>query len=82
MKKIHFDTYPDEIAEALVELIARTPKGSDETEPDAQALTDCIYDLKYTAENPYNSDYWRELYRALSFLPNTVREWKEEEQNR
>lgn len=53
--------YPDEIAEAII------AAGNGHIEH-KEGITEALYQLKAMAENPYNSDYWRELYAALENL--------------
>lgn len=56
--------YPDEIAEAII-AAAYNPN---EEKPNKDELTEALYQLKAMAQNPYSSDYWRELYAALENL--------------
>lgn len=54
------EIYPEEIAQTLCKLA--------EDEPDEKTVQDCeeaIYQLAAIAENPYNSDYYRTLYKVL-----------------
>ena len=54
------EIYPDEIAQTLCNIASENP--------DEQTVKDCeeaIYQLAAIAENPYNSDYYRTLYRVL-----------------
>lgn len=54
------EIYPDEIAQTLCNLASENP--------DEQTVNDCeeaIYQLAAIAENPYNSDYYRTLYKVL-----------------
>lgn len=39
---------------------------------DKDKLNDAIYNLKATADNPYNSDYHRDLYYALVLIADKV----------
>ena len=55
-KEIH----PDEIAQTLCKLAA---ENSDEKT--LQECEEAIYQLAAIAENPYNSDYYRTLYKVL-----------------
>jgi len=54
------DYYPDEIAETLCKLAFEYP--GDDT---IHEVEEALYQLKATAENPYNRDYYRILYRVL-----------------
>lgn len=54
------EIYPDEIAQTLCIIASENPN--------EQTVKDCeeaIYQLAAIAENPYNSDYYRTLYRVL-----------------
>lgn len=73
--------HPSEISEALYKLI--TVHGESETEPAAlEELENAIYNLQAMAENPYNSEYWRTLYKALSGLVETESNIKFEMEHR
>ncbi len=52
--------YPNEIAETLCKL-----SGEAVTEKVIEECTETLYQLKAIAENPYNSDYYRTLYKVL-----------------
>ena len=55
-----FEYYPDDIANTLFDLA--------EIEPTAdlfKKLENAVYDLKSTAENKYNFDYFTTFYRIL-----------------
>lgn len=77
MFKFNVDVYPDEIAESLIALAARG-KESDEQFLVGKlcpvVLDECekaISHLKADAENPYNSEYFRTLYKVLEEIVKT-----------
>ncbi len=55
--------YPQEIAETLCKLA----DGEADGKP-VEECTEALYQLKAIAENPYNSDYYRTLYKVLERL--------------
>lgn len=62
--------YPQEIAEALYCKVVDMDY-SDHVESineEISQLTEAIYDIMVIAQNEYNRDYWRTLYRALEKL--------------
>lgn len=65
MENFELNYYPEEIAEALVKA---TETGSN----NKADLEDAIYYLKCDAENPYNRDCFRVLYRTLEKLVDAV----------
>lgn len=71
MFKFNVDVYPDEIAEGLVALAARDKEADEQLlvgKLCPVVLDECekaISYLKATAENPYNSEYFRTLYKVL-----------------
>lgn len=66
--------YPDDIADMLVNEITELcsmgaldeTMDSENSEHLKADLTECLYQIKAIAENPYNSDYWRTFYKVLS----------------
>ena len=66
LKKYHEAAYYDcdDIAAKLIEL---SDLGSDVEDTKAlhEAVSDALYQLKATAQNPYNCDYYRVLYNVL-----------------
>ena len=61
------EKFPDEIANKLFEL-AKDMDFQDYEEEKKQILSDlenALYYLKAVAENPYNNEYFRTLYRIL-----------------
>ncbi len=68
MGDYYMATYPDEIADALISAGANDYEKENGLVPDREELIEALYQLKATAENKYNSDYWRTLYTALSNL--------------
>lgn len=52
--------YPDEIAEKLCYLANEGKDGKIYDE-----CTEALYQLLATAQNPYNADYYRTLYKVL-----------------
>lgn len=61
---------PKEIAEKIYELNSDMDLNDykDIKEIEIQQLESAIYDIKTMAENKYNKDYWRTLYKALECL--------------
>ena len=57
--------YPDEIAETLCKLAFDFPD-----EKTIKECTEALHDLRAIAENPYNKDYFRTLYKVLETLVN------------
>lgn len=66
--KYYFNTYPDEIADALIDASSNDYEKENGITPDRAELIDAIDYIKSCAENEYNSDYFRTLYTALSNL--------------
>lgn len=65
MEEFNVEVYPDEIAQTLCSLASENP--------DEETIKDCekaLYQLKATAENHYNSDFYRTLYRVLEEIVN------------
>lgn len=58
-------SYPEEIARKLCELAFDDPK-----EKTIEECTEALYQLKAIAENPYNSDCYRTLYRVFETIVN------------
>lgn len=58
----YMNTYPDEIAETLQKLAVRTDEKINND------LIKVIYQLRAHAQNKYNSDYWRTLYKVLVLI--------------
>ena len=56
--------HPIDIAYSL-KLLIDSDERNDTTESDLQ---EAVYQLKAIAENKYNADYWRVLYKALSAI--------------
>lgn len=56
---MQFDYYPGEIAAALCGYIGETDTAV------IDRIDSALYQLKAICENPYNSDYYADLYRAL-----------------
>lgn len=60
--------YPDEIAEILCNLAFDNPN--------QEIINDCeeaLFQLKMTADNPYNSDYYRTLYQVFEKITEVQR---------
>lgn len=57
-------TDPGDIADAI-QILTNNSIGNDK-------LHDALYNLKANADNPYNSDYHRELYYALVLIADKV----------
>ena len=51
---------PGDIADVLI-----IGEYAENGEADRDDLTDALYQLKAIAQNKYNSDYWRTLYKTL-----------------
>lgn len=62
--------YSDEIAETLCKLAFDFPD-----EKTVKECAEALHDLRAIAENPYNKDYFRILYKVLETLVN-VSEWE------
>lgn len=62
LKKYSEASYYDcnDIAEKLIELANMGDDGKL-----GEELLNALYQVKATAQNPYNSDYWRVLYNVL-----------------
>lgn len=62
LKKYSEASYYDcnDIAEKLIELANMGNDGKL-----GEELLNALYQVKATAQNPYNSDYWRVLYNVL-----------------
>lgn len=58
----YMNTYPDEIAETLQKLAARTDEKINND------LIEVIYQIRAHAQNTYNADYWRTLYKVLVLI--------------
>ena len=58
LKKYNEASY--DIAEKLIELANMEDDGKL-----GEELLNALYQVKATAQNPYNSDYWRVLYNVL-----------------
>ena len=54
--------FPEDIADVLCQLTGVAG------EIERQACVDALYQIRATAENPYNSDYYRVFYTVLSRL--------------
>lgn len=66
-KNFKIEKFPDEIANKLFEL-AKDMDFADYEEDKEKILSDlenALYYLKAVAENPYNAEYFRTLYRIL-----------------
>ena len=57
------ERYPDEISEALCKLANTVGKEDD--------CKEALYHLKAIAENKYNNDYFRTLYRVLEAITDS-----------
>ena len=42
--------------------------GGNEQGQTVEAIEQALYNIKAIAENPYNSDYWRTLWQALTVV--------------
>lgn len=62
--------YPEDIAEALCKAAQITPD-----EKTSAELEDAIYAALARAENEYNSDYHRTLYRLLEQIADVQGVW-------
>lgn len=77
MSEFNVEIYPDEIAEALIALAARGKEADEQFlvgKPWLIVLNECekaISHLKATAENPYNLEYFRTLYKVLEEIVKT-----------
>lgn len=77
MSEFNVEIYPDEIAEALCDLAARGKEADEQLlvgKPGLIVLNECekaISHLKATAENPYNFEYFRTLYKVLEEIVKT-----------
>ena len=62
LKKYNEASYYDcnDIAEKLIELANMEDDGKL-----GEELLNALYQIQATAQNPYNSDYWRVLYNVL-----------------
>jgi hypothetical protein len=57
--------YPDEIANVLCKIAFDYPD-----KDTIKQCEDALYQLKAIAENPYNSDYYRTLYKVFETIAN------------
>lgn len=77
MSEFNVEIYPDEIAEILVDLASRGKEADEQLlvgKPGMIVLNECvkaISHLKATAENPYNFEYFRTLYKVLEEIIKT-----------
>lgn len=62
--------YPEDIAEALCKAAQITPDEKTRAE-----LEDAIYDAMAGAENEYNAEYHRTLYRLLEKIADVQGVW-------
>lgn len=61
-----FEYFPADIVNALASVAS-------ETDPEIlENATGAIYDLKAICENPYNSDYYKDLYRLLEKVTDKI----------
>jgi phosphoribosyl-ATP pyrophosphohydrolase len=67
MKNFEIEKHPQEIADKLYEMQKdmNFADYEEEKEKIVKELTDCLYVLMANAQNEYNMDYWRTLYRVL-----------------
>ena len=73
MEKFIRTEYADDIAAHLLALAF--PDAEDaENLPEFKQMENAIYDLYCTAQNPYNADYFRTLYRMLEKITENHRE--------
>lgn len=67
--EIRKDYYPDDMAMALCFIansdIEKFDKKTGEQNPKITEITNALYHLMATAENPYNNDYFRTLWETL-----------------
>lgn len=77
MSEFNIEVYPDEIAEALIALAARGKEADEQLLVGKLCpivLNECeeaISHLKADAENPYNSEYFRTLYKVFEEIVKT-----------
>ena len=66
LKKYHEATYYDcdDIAAKLIEL-SNLSANVDDTKALHEAVSDAMYQIKATAQNPYNHDFYRVFYNVL-----------------
>lgn len=62
--------YPGEIAEAIFK--AASDDDPEEHTKEIEEMTDALYRLKAIAENKYNSEYYRTLYKYLYKLASVT----------
>lgn len=62
--------YPGEIAEAIFK--AASDDDPEEYTKEIEEMTDALYQLKAIAENKYNSEYYRTLYKYLYKLASVT----------
>lgn len=62
--------YPGEIAEAIFK--AASDDDPEEHAKEIEEMTDALYQLKAIAENKYNSEYYRTLYKYLYKLASVT----------
>ena len=62
--------YPGEIAEAIFK--AASDDDPEEHTKEIEEMTDALYQLKAIAENKYNSEYYRTLYKYLYKLASVI----------
>jgi len=67
--EFNVECYPGEIAQILCKVSMENPG-----EKIIKECEEAIYHLMATAQNPYNSDHFRVLYRVLENLVNTYEE--------
>lgn len=63
--------YKEHSTEEMAEILGRMSKGGENLTPEElKEISDGLYWLEAAAENPYNSDYFRTLFRALDNICN------------
>ena len=63
--------YKEHSTEEMAEILGRMSKGGENLTPEElKEISDGLYWLEAAAENPYNSDYFRALFRALDNICN------------
>lgn len=65
MNNTYTCNHPIDIAYSLHTLVQ---DNSDDVRIIESDLQEAMYQLKAIADNPYNSEYWRTLYKALSLI--------------
>lgn len=63
--------------ESIMEMFVKT--AAEESEEVKRDLTDALVHIMALAQNPYNQDYWRTLYRVLEKFTEKmqIKEWEE-----